>query len=183
MISYSRIILFYLCTIIFTVFSFSCDDPMMEVIFPPDPSTITNIQRARDAMERVNQRRTESLQKAEAAHDYLIVFTDSELILMEELGFRKAFWVELVDIYKDEKSEDSTVVDGFSSLEVTFAKRLADDKLGMFYFDYIRSFDPLIIEYLRLSFVYPNADEAELLTRFRKSINDGNVTVIFPIDF
>lgn len=187
MIRYLRIISFYLCIIILTVFSIGCEDsmrkPIMEVIPPPDPPTKTHIQRAREAMEKVNQRRTESLQKAEAAEDYLIVFTDSELILEEELGFRKAFWVELVDIYKDEKSKDTTVMDGFTSLENAFAKRLADDTLGMFYFEYIRTFDPLIIEYLRLSYVYPTENEAALLTRYRMSINEAKVTVIFPINF
>ena len=93
---------------------------MMDMITPPDPPTKTHIQRAREAMDKVNQRRTESLQKAEAEADYLIVFTDSELILQEELGFRRAFWVDLVDIYKDEKSEDSTVMDGFNTLEERF---------------------------------------------------------------
>lgn len=182
MIRYLGIISFYLGVIILAVFSIGCEDSM-KMIPPIDPPTKTHIQRARDAMEMVNQRRTESLKKAEAAEDYLIVFTDSELILNEELGFRRAFWVELVDIYKDEKSEDSTVMDGFASLENSFAKRLADDTLGMFYFEYIRTFDPLIIEYLRLSYVYPTEDEAALLARFRNSINDGKVAVIFPVDF
>ena len=106
MIRYLRIISFYLGVIILTVFSIGCEDSMMKMIPPTDPPTKTPIQRASDAMEIVNQRRTESLKKAEAVEDYLIVFTDSELILHEELDFRRAFWVELVDIYKNEKSED-----------------------------------------------------------------------------
>ena len=187
MICFTKIVLYRLCVIILIVFSFGCDDPMTkpikDVLPPPDPPTQTHIQRATEAMERVNQRRTESLQKAQAAEDYLIVFADSELILIEELGFRKAFWVELVDIYKDENSENTSVLEEFTALEDTFAKRLAEDTLGMFYFDYIRTFDPLIIEYLRLSYVYPTADEAALLTRFRKSINEGKVTVLFPNEF
>ena len=183
MIRYLRIISFYLGVIILTVFSIGCEDSMMKMIPPTDPPTKPPTQRAKDAMEIVNQRRTESLKKAKAAADYLIVFTDSELILHEELGFRKAFWVELVDIYKDEKREDSTVMDGFASLENSFAKRLADDTFGMFYFEYIRTFDPLIIEYLRLSYVYPTEDEAALLARFRNSINDEKAPIIFPVDF
>ena len=187
MICITRIILLKLCAIILIVFSFGCDQPMtkpvMEVISPTDPPTKTHIQRATEAIDRVNQRRTESLQKADASGDYLIIFTDSELILKEELGFRKAFWVELVDIYKDEKREDSTVLDGFTSLEARFARRLEENTLGKFYFEYIRTFDPLIIEYLRLSYVYPTATEEALLTRFRSSINDGKVTVTFPENF
>lgn len=183
MIRYLRIISFYLGVIILTVFSIGCEDSMMKMIPPIDPPTKPPTQRAKDAMKIVNQRRTESLEKAKTAEDYLIVFTDSELILNEELGFRKAFWVELVDIYKDEKSEDSKVMGGFASLENSFAKRLTDDTLGMFYFKYIQAFDPLIIEYLRLSYVYPTEDEAALLARFRNSINEGKVAVIFPVDF
>ena len=187
MICITRIILLKLCALTLIVFSFGCDQsmtkPVMEVISPTDPPTKTAIQRAREAMERVNQRRTESLQKADTAGDYLVVFTDSEIILNEEFAFRKAFWVELVDIYKDEKREDSTVLDGFTSLEDRFARRLEENTLGKFYFEYIRTFDPLIIEYLRLSYVYPTATEKALLVRFRNSINDGKVTVTFPENF
>ncbi len=187
MICITRIILLKLCALTLIVFSFGCDQsmtkPVMEVISPTDPPTKTPIQRAREAMERVNQRRTESLQKADTAGDYLVVFTDSEIILNEELAFRKAFWVELVDIYKDEKREDSTVLDGFASLEDRFARRLEENTLGKFYFEYIRTFDPLIIEYLRLSYVDPTETEEALLVRFRNSINDGKVTVTFPENF
>ncbi len=187
MICITRIILLKLCAIILIVFSFGCDQPMtkpmMEIISPPEPPTQTHIERAREAMDRVNQRRTESLQKADAAGDYQIVFDDSEIIFNEELGFGRAFWVELVDIYKDEKREDSTVLDGFTSLENSMAMRLIENTFGKFYFEFIRTFDPLIIEYLRLSYVYPNETEEALLDRFRNSINDGKVTVTFTENF
>lgn len=179
MIKRTKYILLSFCAILISIISLGCDKEMMDVIHP----TKTHIQRAREAMDKVNQKRTESLQKAQTTGDYLIVFTDSELILNEELGFRKAFWVELVDIYKDENSENTPVLDGFTALEDRFAERLAEDTLGMFYFEYIRTFDPLIIEYLRLSYAYPTADEATLLTRFRNSINEEKVIVIFPSDF
>ena len=188
MIKFTSIIIFIFFSIsILTVFIIGCDDqmtkPMMDMIAPTDPPIQTPIQRAREAMERVNHRRTESLQKAEATEDYMIVFNDSELILIEELGFRRAFWIELVDIYKEEKSENPLVVDGFTALEDNFAERLAENTLGLHYFEYIRTFDPLIIEYLRLSYVYPTADEAELLSKFRKLIVEDKVKVIFPEDF
>ena len=44
-------------------------------------------------------------------------------------------------------------------------------------------FDPLIVEYLRLSYVYPDIQEAGLLVRFRGSIREGKVTIVFPEDF
>lgn len=182
----SQLIVFIFCVV--TLFT-GCDQqmtkPIMEVMTPSDPpidpSSPTHIDRARAAMLRVNQRRTESKEKA--AGDYMTVFTDSETIFNEELGFRKGFWVELVDIYKDENADNTEVTNGFNELQDAFAKRLAENTLGMFYFQYIRTFDPLIIEYLRLSYVYPTQSEAALLARFRKSVSDGRVSIIFPEDF
>ena len=59
-------------------------------------------------------------------------------------------------------------------------EKLQDDTLGTFYFTYIRSFDELILEYLRLSFEFPEKSEAELLTLFRASVTDREIVVIFP---
>jgi hypothetical protein len=153
--------------------------PVMNVISP----TQSHIEKARMAMENVNQRRTEAYQKAEEAGDFFTVFIDSEVIFKEELGLRKGLWVDLVEIYRDENSGDSSVLDGYNELQVAFTKKLEDDTLGMFYFDYIRTFDPLIVEYLRLSYVYPDTQEAGLLVRFRGSIREGKVTIVFPENF
>lgn len=160
--------------------------PVMNVVSPPMDESLppqSFIERARGAMQNVNQKRVEAQQKAEKTGDYLNIFIASEDIFREELGFRNGFWVELVDIYKDEKSDDSEVVDGFTKLQDAFTTKLQDDTLGMFYFEYIRTFDPLIVEYLRLSYVYPNMQEASLLMRFRGSVSDGKVLITFPIDF
>ena len=176
----AQLIVVLLCAV--TMFT-GCDqrvtEPVMDVISPPQ----TNIEKARAAMKRVNQRRTESQQKAKAAGDYTTVFTNSETIFKEELGFRKGFWVELVNIYRGEKSSDSAVSNGFSQLQEAFATRLEENTLGMVYFEYIRTFDVLIVEYLRLSYVYPAHSEDALLTRFRKSVREGKVSITFPGDF
>ena len=153
--------------------------PVIGVISP----TQSHIEKARTAMENVNQRRTEVHQKAEEAGDFFTVFIDSEVIFKEELGLRKGLWVELVQIYRDENPEDSSVLDGYNKLQVAFAKKLEEGTLGMSYFDYIRTFDPLIVEYLRLSYVYPDMQEAGLLVRFRGSIREGKVTIVFPENF
>lgn len=171
---------------LFTVILFTgCDQgmrqPVMKVI--PPAQTQTNIEKARADMVRVNQMRTESQQRAETAGDYSTVFIDSETILIEELGFSKGFWVELVDIFRSEKTDDSTVTDGYGKLQDAFAIRLAENRLGMFYFEYIRTFDPLIIEYLRLSYVYPTQSKTELLAHFRESVRNDLVSIKFPEDF
>ena len=168
-----------------TLFS-GCDQQMtkpvmeaMEVIKPPK----SPLEKAQEAMDRINQRRTETHQKAEAADDFSIVFFESEEIFKEELGFRKGFWVELVEIYRDENSEDALVSEGFNKLQDAFAEKLEEGTLGMYYFEYIKTFDPLIVEYLRLSYVYPDMQEAELLDRFSKSVTDAKVSIVFPENF
>ncbi len=156
--------------------------PVMNVISP----TKSHIERARDAMEKVNQRRTEAHQKAEETGDFLTLFIDSEAIFKEELGLRKGFWVDLVEIYREENSEDPEVLEGYSKMWDAFTEKLEEGTLppfGMVYFEYIRTFDPLIVEYLRLSYVFPQMEEAGLLVRFRGSIREGKVTIVFPEDF
>lgn len=171
---------------LFLVIPFTgCDEgmsqPIKEII--PPPETPTHIEKARADMARVNQRRTESQQRAETAGDYSAIFIDSETILIEELEFKKGFWIELVDIFQDEKSDDSTVTDGYGRLQDAFAKRLTENTLGKFYFEYIRTFDPLIVEYLRLSYVFPTQSEEELLTHFTESVRNDTVSIVFPEDF
>lgn len=150
--------------------------PITEVVAPPQ----TFIERAQAAMQRVNQKRTEIQQKAEKIGDFSIVFTASEAIFKDELGFRKELWVDLVEIYRQENLENTELLKGLENLQDAFVQKLGEGTLGMFYFEYIRSFDPLIIEYLRLSFVYPKMKEEGLLTRFRKSIIDREIVIAFP---
>ncbi len=171
---------------LFTVILFmGCDQgmsqPIKEII--PPPETPTNLEKATADMARVNQRRTESQQKADTAGNYTAIFIDSENILIEELEFRKAFWIELVDIFRSEKTDDATVTDGYGKLQDAFAKRLSENTLGQFYFEYIRTFDPLIVEYLRLSYVYPTQTEEELLAHFRESVRNDTVSIVFPENF
>ena len=63
---------------------------------------------------------------------------------------------------------------------MTLAEKLEEGTLGIFYFQYISSFDELIIEYLRLSFEFPEKSEDELFTLFRESVRDEKVVIVFP---
>lgn len=150
--------------------------PIMEIITPPQSS----LEKAQAAMEKVNERRTEAHQKAEETGDFSTVFTVSENIFKEELGFRKGLWVDLVDIYRQEHLENAEMLEGLENLEDAFVEKLKADTLGMFYFEYIGTFDALIVEYLRLSFEFREKSEEELLTLFRESVRDEKIAVIFP---
>ena len=157
------------------------EQPIMEIITPPQDSLeMGSLEKAQVVMERVNERRTEAHQKAEETGDFSTVFTASEDIFKEELGFRKGLWVDLVEIYRQENLENATLLEGFENLQDAFAEKLKEGTLGMFYFAYIGSFDEIIIEYLRLSFEFPEKNEAELLTLFREAMRDEKVLIIFP---
>ena len=157
-----------------------CDEgmrqPIMEIVTPPQSS----LEKARAAIERVNERRAEAHQKGEETGDFSTVFIASENIFKEELGFRKGLWVDLVEIYRQENLENATLLEGFENLQDAFVEKIEEGTLGMFYFVYIRSFDELIIEYLRLSFEFPEKSEEELLTLFRESVRDEKVLIVFP---
>ena len=158
--------------------------PITEIITPPDPEVVpptqSSLEKAQAAMEKVNERRTEAHQMAEASGDFSTIFTASEDIFKEELGFRKGFWVDLVEIYRQENLENADRLEALDNLENAFVEKLQDDTLGMFYFTYIGSFDALIVEYLRLSFEFPEKSEEERLTLFREAVRDGETSIIFP---
>ena len=152
------------------------EQSIMQIVTPSESS----IEKARAAMRRINERRTEIHQIAEKTGDFSNIFIASEDIFREELGFRKGFWVDLVEIYRQENLENATLLEGLENLQNTFAERLTEGTLGMFYFEYISSFDEIIIEYLRLSFDFPEKSEKELLTLFRESINNRKISIVFP---
>ena len=152
------------------------EQPIMQVITPPQSSS----EKAQAAMERVNERRIAVQQKAEETGDFSTVLTASEDIFKEELGFRKGLWVNLVEIYRQENLENPELLEGLENLEDAFVEKLKADTFGMFYFEYIRAFDELIVGYLRLSFEFPEKSEDELLTLFRESVRDGEMVITFP---
>lgn len=161
-----------------------CEQPAMEIVKEPIMEAValpqSPLEKARAAMERVNERRTAAHQNAETEGDFSTVFTASEDIFKEELGFRKELWVDLVAIYRQENLDKPVLLEYLENLQAAFVQKLEEGTLGMFYFEYIRSFDALIVEYLRLSYEFPEKREEELLELFRASRRDGKATVIFP---
>ena len=167
-------------TLCVPIFLFGCDQAMKQPITEIVTPTQDSLEKARAAMEKVNQRRTEAHQTAEETGDFSSVFTASEEIFIQELGFRKGLWVDLVEIYRQEHLENATLLEGLENLEDAFVEKLKADTFGMFYFEYIRTFDVLIVEYLRLSFEFPEKSEEERLVLFRESVRDREIAIIFP---
>ena len=158
--------------------------PITEVITSPDMGIVTptqsSLEKAQAAVERINGRRTEAHQMAEETGDFSTILIASENIFEKELGFRKGFWVDLVEIYRQENLENPEMLQGLENLEDAFVEKLKADTFGMFYFEYIRTFDPLIVEYLRLSYEFPEKNEDELFALFRESVRTGEIAIIFP---
>ena len=72
-----------------------------------------------------------------------------------------------MEIYRQENLENPELLEGLENLEDAFVEKVKEDTLGMFYFQYIRAFDEIIVEYLRLSFEFPESSQEELLALFR----------------
>lgn len=157
-----------------------CDQAIRQPIMEVGTSRQDSLEKAQTAMKKVKERRTEAHRKAKKTGDFSAIFIASEDIFKEELGFRKELWVDLVEIYRQENLENPTFLEGLDSLQNAFAEKLKDGTLGMFYFEYVSSFDEIIIEYLRLSFEFPEKTEKELLTLFRESVRDGKTFIMFP---
>lgn len=150
--------------------------PIMAIVSTPQDS----VKKARAAMKGVSERRAEVHRKAEETNDFSTIFTASEDIFKEELGFRKELWVDLVDIYHQENLENTEFLKGLTNLQNAFAEKLAEGTLEKYYFQYISSFDEIIVEYLRLSFEFPEKSEEELFILFRQSMRDQKAVIIFP---
>ena len=155
--------------------------PVMVIVTPPQDSLeMDSLEKAQAAMETVNKRRTEVHQKAEETGDFSTILPASENIFKEELGFRKELWVDLIEIYRQENLENTDLLEGLDNLQDAFVGKLKEGTLEMFYFEYIRGFDEIIIEYLRLSFEFPEKSEEELLLLFRESVRDRKTLIMFP---
>lgn len=139
-----------------------------------------SLEKAQAAMKGVSGRRAAVQQKVEETGDFSTIFTASDDIFREELGFRKELWVDLVEIYRQENLENAAALDGLENLQGAFAEKLKAGTLEMFYFQYISAFDEIIIEYLRLSFEFPEKNEQELLALFRVSMRDQKAIIVFP---
>ena len=150
--------------------------PIRQAVIPSN----SPLDKARAAMKKVNERRTEVYQKAEESGDFSTILTASEGIFKEELGFRKGFWIDLVEIYRKENRENTALLEGLENLQDAFADKLEKGTLGMFYFEYISFFDEIITEYLRLSIEFPEKNEKEHLKLFRQSMRSGKIVIIFP---
>jgi hypothetical protein len=188
-----------------TIFTFGCGEDMEKDVKKEEmvEETQTSLEKAQEAMARVNERRMEAYQKAEEAGDFSVLFTAAEPIFQEELGFGQEVWQKLLDIWEDAHDER---VQGFlaagkedeskaEALEYVnflgyYFSKFEDPEnpeggliRGEFWFEYMAAYDDIIIEYLRLSYESPDSTQAVLLVSLKKSIVDGKVNIKYPEEY
>ena len=184
-----RILVFL--TLITTIFAFGCaedmEEEMEEMMVEPED---TSLKKAQDAMARVNERRIEAHQKAEAAGDFSVLFAAAEDIFKEELGFEKEFWQDLVFIWQGIQIEryqageiDEVEATRYENFWNTQQEKFLDMTFAESYFDLIGAYDEIIIEYLRISYENPDSSQDELITLFKESMKQGNVQILYPEGF
>ncbi len=183
-----RILVFL--TLITTIFAFGCAEDMEEETEKMVEETLTPLEKAQEAMQQVNDRRADVFQKAEAAGDFSVLFAATEQIFQEELGFEKEFWQDLVIIWeqvqiaKFQAGElDEAVALRYENFYNTHQEKFLDMTFAESYFDFIGAYDEIIIEYLRLSYEFPDSSLDELQKLFRESMQEENVEIQYPEGF
>ena len=190
-----RILVFL--TLITTIFAFGCaedmEEEMVEETLTPlenDRRADTPLEKAQEAMQKVNDRRSDVFQKAEAEGDFSVLFAAAEDIFKEELGFEKEFWQDLVFIWQGIQIEryqageiDEVEATRYENFWNTQQEKFLDMTFAESYFDLIGAYDEIIIEYLRISYENPDSSQDELITLFKESMKQGNVQILYPEGF
>lgn len=158
----------------------------------------TPLEKAEAAMARVNDRRAETYQEAEIAGDFSVLFTAAEPIFQEELGFGVEVWEALLNTWEDALDKrvqglfqagkiDESMAEAQSYVNfLSFYFQKFDFESmsgGEFFFDYMSAYDEIVIEYLRLSYEYPDSTQKRLLALLKKSMVDGKVSIQYPEGF
>lgn len=177
-----------------TLFTFGCEKQMVEDTVNMEVDTLTPLQKAEAAMERVNVSRTTAYQAAQENGDFSVLFMTGGQILQTELGFDGSLWEKILQTWEDGHDErvqslhqadkaDEAIAEAEKNvnfLSYYFPKFDFENNSGGEYFlEYMGVYDDIVTEYLRLSYENPDHTEAQLLASLKKSIVAGKVSIIF----
>ncbi len=188
-----RFLIFFM--LVATIFVSGCGEDMEE---EKVEETQTSLEKAEEAMGGVNDRRMEAYQKAEEAGDFSVLFTSIGLIFQEELGFGPEFWNKIFDTWAD--AHDERVQGLFAAGKEDESKAEALEYVnfigyyfikfdfeslsgGEFYFEYLAAYDDIVIEYLWITYEYPDSTQEKHLALLKKSIVDGKVSIQYPEEY
>ncbi len=182
-----------------TLFAFGCGEDIEEdkvvdeemvteeemVVEPP-----TSLEKAQEDMEGVRDRRFEVYEEAEKSGDFSVLFTAADEIFQEELDFEKEFWQDLVNIWENIQMAkfqagelDEDVANRYIDFFNTHTEKFLDRTLAKDYFDFVAAYDNIIIEYLRLSYEFPDSSKDELIEQFKESVQETDIEILYPEGF
>ncbi len=147
-----------------------------------------------EAMEHVNQRRTEEHQKALDTGDFSKLFEISDQILEDEVGFdTEYFYDEILVVYEEARGElhnegKLTLADSdrYLKFRQDYYRKIVWDMEttgGEFLFEFLSAYDEIVTEYTRLSYQYPSLSDESLLAQLKKSAKEEKVEVQYPEGF
>ena len=175
-----------------TLFTLGCGEDVKEKTETEEDmvaETQTPLEKAQEAMGRVNDRRIEAHQKAEEAGDFSTVFEDAEKIFQEEVGFGEVVWAELFNTWAETQEElnqegkiDNAAVQRYINFVLAYQNEDGLIKAESF-FEFNSAYDEIVTEYLRLSYEFPDATQQRLLALLKESIRDGKVRIQYPEGF
>ena len=172
-----------------TLIAFGCGEDIEEdkVVEEEVP---TSLEKAQEDMEGVKDRRFEVFEEAEESGDYSVLFVAADEIFQEDLDFEKEFWQDLVNIWEEiqiakfQAGElDEDVANRYMNFFNTHTERFLDKTLAKDYFDFVTAYDNIIIEYLRLSYEFPDSSKDELIDLFKESVQETDIEILYPEGF
>lgn len=181
--------------LIATLFAFGCgedveDEKIVDEEMVVEEKIPTSLDKAKEDMEKVKDKRFEVYEEAEKAGDFSVLFTAADEIYQEELGFEKDFWQELVNIWEEIQIEkfqagdlDEAVANRYLNFFNTHTEKFLDLTLAKDYFDFVAAYDNVIVEYLRLTYEYPDSSKDELIELFKDSIQETEIEILYPEGF
>lgn len=179
-----------------TILTLGCEsDIRREIQEEVIGDTLTPLEKAQEAMTRLNERRAQEYQKAEEAGNFSVLFIIALPIFQEELGVDQELWDELLVTWED--AHDERVQGLFQAGKTDESKAEALNYVnflsfyfqkfdfesmsgGEFFFQYMSAYDEIVTEYLRLSYEFPNATQEKLLALLKESIVNGKVSIQYP---
>ena len=158
--------------------------------YGPGPSSMkskkvsedTSLSQAEEVLQRVQKRRDALQRQAKADNlDLTDVYEGIEEILREECNFVVPNFLSdsLFDRYVANTPQQDPVKQGkLKSFVGNSPEKIGQDPID-FYFDYVSRLDPLVLEYMKISFQNPDVTDAQILEMYEDSVRDGDVNIIF----
>ena len=184
--------------LIATLFAFGCGEDIEEEMVVNEKMVeeekvvepLTSLEKAQEDMEGIRDRRFEVYEEAEKAGDFSVLFASADEIFQEELSFEKDFWQDLIDIWQEiqitkyqagELDEDAA--NRYMNFFNSHSEKFLDKTLAKDYFDFVAAYDNIIIEYLRLTYEFPDSSKDELIELFTESVQETDIEILYPEGF